>query len=462
MCLGSSRLANWYGRIINPIFDKWLLVSKIKTLAQSSGQSFIFIGILVMPQGVGYRFSVGHLDFPRLMLLLVIGVWFASTVREFVKSKKMQFIGGFNIVAVIVGLILLSAVTSSNVYVSAILATQLCLLWFGFAYAYVSLFDGSENWQKLYKSLLLVFSLLILITACEFALQQYLISPEYRTSFWGIKRYEWFSGRVLIRNNALLIQGPFLWNHTLSGLCAAGSGLAIYALDKEKRWGLVFTYMFVFMLIASGTRAGFAAVAFAFFAYAVWFRFLPILLHFGFATVASNFLFVARTGNNAPIFFTHDLSTAAFINQTTHIDNYEVLAKASDCSSFSSLGVLGVKVMGFCENVLKIDDWWLFGYGFGSFQRPGEVLSTRIPYNDPGLIQLIFLESGVLAGALLLFLLVKATLVGLKYNETKYYAVGIFAWALFALSSWDVWPLLLIMVFVFKIFQHSQVQTANT
>ena len=58
--------------------------------------------------------------------------------------------------------------------------------------------------------------------------------------------------------------GPFMWSHALSGLCAAGSGVAIYAIDKSKNWGLLFAYIFVFLLIAAGTRAGFYAVAIAF------------------------------------------------------------------------------------------------------------------------------------------------------------------------------------------------------
>ena len=37
-----------------------------------------------------------------------------------------------------------------------------------------------------------------------------------------------------------------MWSHALSGLCAAGSGVPIYAVDKGKNWGLLFMDFFDF------------------------------------------------------------------------------------------------------------------------------------------------------------------------------------------------------------------------
>ena len=109
----------------------------------------------------------------------------------------------------------------------------------------------------------------------------------------------------------------------------------------------------------------------------------------------------------------------------------------------SKLGPVGVKIMGFTLNVARIKDWWLLGYGW-SFQRPRSVSSNAIPYDDPGLVQLIFLESGVVAGFLFTFILFQAILIGLKSEQMGFLSAGIFAWWLFALSSWEVWPLLLV------------------
>jgi len=126
--------------------------------------------------------------------------------------------------------------------------------------------------------------------------------------------------------------------------------------------------------------------------------------------------------------------------------------------TFSSLGPVGVKIMGFLLNTSQIEEWWVLGYGFGSFQRPSQVVSNAIQYDDPGIIQLIFLESGLVAGFLLVFILIRATLLSLKYDSLKYYSVGITAWSLFALSSWEVWPLVLVVIFVLKIFSYDQLQ----
>ena len=57
-----------------------------------------------------------------------------------------------------------------------------------------------------------------------------------------------------------------------------------------------------------------------------------------------------------------------------------------------------------------------------------------------------------------MFILIRATLLGLRYDSLKYYSIGITAWSLFALSSWEIWPLVLVMIFVFKIFRHDQSQ----
>ena len=48
--------------------------------------------------------------------------------------------------------------------------------------------------------------------------------------------------------------------------------------------------------------------------------------------------------------------------------------------------------MGFLLNIGQIEEWWLLGYGFGSYQCPAQIISTAIQYDDPGIVQLIFLE----------------------------------------------------------------------
>lgn len=422
----------------------------------------ILMGIFLIPHGMGYRFSIGHVDIPRLILLTVIAFWFVGLLRDFFKSKMIILEPGTKLISLLVILILMSAIASPNTFESTILAGQLCLLWFVFALAYVSLFDRDGNGHELHVALVIIFVILFIYAFYEVFFQKYLVPHDYRSSFWGIAGYEWITSRILYRSDTILAQGPFMWNHGLSGLCAAGSGVAIYAIDKGKNWGLLFAYIFVVLLISTGARAGFYGVAIAYSLYSIWSKRFSYLLHFILATLFAELLYQLHVNSHAPVFFAGDISQrwiSHLPSMTATLESYELVFLSAELAQFlSNLGPVGIKIMGFLLNFSQIEEWWMLGYGFGSFQRPGQIMSTAIHYDDPGIIQLIFLESGVVVGFLFVFILIRASLLSLKYDSTKYYCVGITAWSLFALSSWEVWPLLLVMIFVFKIFRHDQSQ----
>jgi hypothetical protein len=427
----------------------------------------ILIGVFLVPHGIGYRFSIGHVDIPRLIILTVIAYWFVGVLRGFFKSKMIILKPGTKPIVTLVMLILMSAIGSSNPIASTILAGQLCLLWFVFALAYVSLFNDDKDGRLLNAALIMIFVVLFLFALYEVVFQTYLVPHEYRTSFWGIAGYEWITSRVLYRSETVLAQGPFMWNHALSGLCAAGSGLAIYAIDKGKNWGLLFAYIFVILLISAGVRAGFYAVAIAFSLYSVWSKKFSYLLHFSLATLVTDIFYQLYVGSHAPVFFRSDISShwVEHVPSMSRVQDWfsswassQTFLSETMVKTFSSLGPVGVKIMGFLLNTSQIEEWWVLGYGFGSFQRPSQVVSNAIQYDDPGIIQLIFFESGLVAGFLLVFILIRATLLSLRYDSLKYYSVGITAWSLFALSSWEVWPLVLVVIFVFKIFSYDQMQ----
>lgn len=214
------------------------------------------------------------------------------------------------------------------------------------------------------------------------------------------------------------------------------------------------------LLIAAGSRAGFYAVAIAFLLYSIRFKQFFVMLHFALATLITEASYIALIGSHAPVFFFADMSSGWVdgVSNMGHVQTSfnSVSSSPESTAVLSDLGPVGVKIMGFLLNVTKIEEWWLFGYGFGAFQRSGQISSNAIYCDDPGIILLIFLESRVVAGCLLIFILIRATLLALKYESLKLYSVGITAWSLFALSSWEVWPLMLVMIFVFKIFKHDK------
>ena len=155
------------------------------------------MGVFLVLHGIGYRFSIGHVDIPRLIILTVIAYWFVGVLRGFFKSKMIILEPGTKLVGTLVMLILMSAVAASNPVASTILAGQLCLLWFVFALSYVSLFVHDEDGRLLNAALIMIFVVLFLYSLYEVFFQTYLVPHNYRSSFWGIAGYEWITSRVL-------------------------------------------------------------------------------------------------------------------------------------------------------------------------------------------------------------------------------------------------------------------------
>ena len=147
------------------------------------------MGIFLVPHGIGYRFSIGHVDIPRLIILTVIAYWFVGVLQSFFKSKMIILEPGTKLIGTLVMLILMSAIASSNPVASTILAGQLCLLWFVFALAYFRLFNDDEDGRLLNAALIMIFVILFLYALYEVLFQTYLIPHNYRSSFWGIAGY---------------------------------------------------------------------------------------------------------------------------------------------------------------------------------------------------------------------------------------------------------------------------------
>ncbi|MCE2517070.1 MAG: hypothetical protein J4F41_04390, partial [Alphaproteobacteria bacterium] len=308
---------------------------------------------------------------------------------------------------------------------------------------------------------IVVFIILFGVIMIEVLTQKYLVSPELRTSYYGVPGYEWFSDRVLIRGELLLPQGPFTWNHTLSGITCVGMAIALWAMDKHKIYGLIFAYALFILNVIAGVRAGTGGCLIAITLYAIWIRRPLVLVDIMAAILVANLAFLVLFDKHLPIFFSGDLSAACTHGIPVHQETQDAFADQFNAhfsseliASIESLGTVGVKIAGFLMNLMNIENWWAFGYGFASFQRPLEVTSSAIQYNDPGIVQLIFLECGLLAGGMFIFILIRAVLIGLKYKAMEYYSVGITAWAIFALSSWEVWPVGFVMLFVLMIHRY--------
>ncbi|MBL6783373.1 MAG: hypothetical protein ISQ21_10125 [Alphaproteobacteria bacterium] len=424
--------------------------------------SLLFFTVFLVPHGMGIRFKLGQLDIPRtaIILTVILGAYFYF--KEWFTARKLIFPSGSVPLVIFSSLIFLSAVLSSNVSASLQLSSQLLTMWIIFPLAYIKLFENDIDGSIFKFSFIATLMLVVATLLVEVSNQTYIFPPEIRTSYFGIEGYEWFSSRVLYRNGVLLPQGAFTWNHSIAGLACVSAGLAIYCYEKFKKLGLIACYLIFMMVFVSGVRAGAAGCLIAIMCYAFWFRQPMAIIHFIGAIIIAEILYLVVLGNHIPIFFDGDINKG-WIEGTVNkeiVNTSLTYLNPVVVENLSSFGTIGIKIIGFFVNLTILDEWWAFGFGFGSFQRSTEVLSLGIQYNDPGIIQLIFLESGVIAGGLFTFILVRATVLGLKYEVTKYYSVGIIAWFIFALSSWDVWPVMIVVLFVLKIhkYQYHQIQ----
>ena len=117
--------------------------------------------------------------------------------------------------------------------------------------------------------------------------------------------YVW--GPVPIRHNfgtwPIHVKSCVMW------VVCAGSGSAIYAIDKGKNWDLLFTYIFVILLISAVKRAGFYAVAIAFSLHSVWSKKFSHLLHVSLATLVADIFYQLYVGFHASVFLRGDIAT---------------------------------------------------------------------------------------------------------------------------------------------------------
>ena len=415
--------------------------------------SIIFMAILLIPHGMGVRFSFGHIDIPRLVILLTTFYGFYLYLLSWIKAKKIILPEGAKLLACFSSILILSAIFSSNLTASLTLCLQLLTIWVFFPLAIVKIFENNSI-ETLFKAFGVIIVILSLYAFYEIVVQNYLVSPEMRTSFHD---NEQFNKTKHFRNGILLSRGPFMWNHTLSSIGIILCGVGLYAYEKKKSIGIVITFLTFLIVFSSGVRAGNIGLFIGILAYSIYTRQFWILIHY-FASLAllSGFYFLLFE-MPLPFLFSGDLSyewmAPTAQSNVDIIEHFETL-NIPLFSALKNSGTVGIKIAGFILNILQLDQWWAVGYGFGSFQRPDKILSDAIQYNDPGLVQLFFLESGLFAGGLLLFFLFRAIYDGFKYDQTRPMAVGILAWSIFALSSWDIWPLMLATIFGLLIFRH--------
>jgi len=100
---------------------------------------FIFMAILLIPHGMGVRFSIGHIDIPRLVILLTTFYGFYLYLLSWIKAKKIILPEGAKLLAGFSSILILSAIFSSNLTASLTLCLQLLTIWVFFPLAIVKI-----------------------------------------------------------------------------------------------------------------------------------------------------------------------------------------------------------------------------------------------------------------------------------------------------------------------------------
>ncbi|MCE2517554.1 MAG: hypothetical protein J4F41_06925, partial [Alphaproteobacteria bacterium] len=148
--------------------------------------SLVVLGaILLVPHGMGVRLYIGHLDLPRLSILITIGLGAVLYFRQWFTAGKIICPPGSISIITLMTCIAISVLISSNIIASLILALQLMAMWFLFPLAFIKLFRDDIDGVILNSSLIVVINNLFGVIMIEVLTQKYLVSPELRTRYYG-------------------------------------------------------------------------------------------------------------------------------------------------------------------------------------------------------------------------------------------------------------------------------------
>lgn len=421
----------------------------------------LFLAV-VLPQGIGVRFSsfLPHIDLPRIFILAVIVCGFGSfVVSKSWKSVKHMPISCVILFCMTVWWIITAFISVSHVE-SILFSLKLLMIGPIYGLAFYILIDEKSNMDRVFVWMLITLGVLIGYALFEFIFQRYLIPNSLKTAYFNFEYYRKIIEICPRRVQGLLVKGPYITNHDLAGILCVFSGFTWWMLEKKKVWGIVFAALFMVALYAVGVRAALVAIVFSAMAFLLIRRsgknivrlLLAMILAVGFLSckLTPKILF-------GGIFTTKDI-TVTMVDVSSKKMNLDITRSSSTLSKATfnfkdkkkcydflyNSGTIGVRISGFLLNLTNVKYWGLFGYGPGAFFVPNKVVSKAIQYDDPGLFFALMFESGIIMGLLLILLFTRIFYLGLRNSKTDiwFLGVGVFAWFIFSLSSWVVWPML--------------------
>ena len=359
---------------------------------------------------------------------------------------------------------IVSSLSSQNIYPSLYLSFKLIVIWVLFACAFDYLNSGINSNLNFLNALNIVLIGLVLYALIEFLLQTYVIPNWLRTSFSNIEEYKFMNTRILFRNNLILSQGPFTWNHGLGGVLCSLLGMMLFKFENNKVTGSILAILFFLAILTNGMRSVYIATSLGLIVWCLYRFNLRNILRLGICILISFGVYSTKANPKNVVFYNEDMKVSIneyLIHENFRLDSSKtakILSKFipyefSTIKTFlDTSGTFSIRLIGFVENVSNYKQWWLTGYGVGAFQKPGVIQSKAIQYNDPGLIMLFLFEFGLFPFLIIMLLIILSFCKSIK-NENWMLGIGIASWFVFSLSSWAIWPMLLISVFITKILK---------
>ena len=158
-------------------------------------------------------------------------------------------------------LMIVSALLSQNIYPSLYLSFMLIVIGVLFACAFDYLNCSINSNLNFLNALSIILIGLVLYALIEFLLQTYVIPNWLKTSFSTIEGYNTHMNiRMSFRNNLVLSQGPFTWNHGLGGVLCSLLGMMLFKFETHKFTGSILAILFFLAVLTNGMRLVFIAI----------------------------------------------------------------------------------------------------------------------------------------------------------------------------------------------------------
>lgn len=394
----------------------------------STAALFLFGLSILLPQGVGFRLPWGlpNFDLPRLAILALLGFFVLRTLH----SGRIALNGASRTLTLFFLLSVwgfVSAYASESPSQSLIWAIGSALVYWGFAFAFISLADPRRQRGRIIRSLVVIVVILSVWSVIELITQQKLVPVR---NIWEESDYMRFSTtlRRLIPGSSVILPymsiGPYALNLSLAGaLCALG-GFLLLGRYRSGTTRLLTYGLFILAVLATQSRAGIVALGVMILVMVAWRKSGRARFWLLSAAVLVVALAWVVGGQQAQLLVTSSLEGAT--------------ATAEENTGSVAARLLGLSIL-----LGQIDRWWLLGFGPGSLFDADRVTSSVEGFSDAGLFFAFFIESGLPAGLFFSILILGSIWRGIRSLDPDVRAatLGLIGFLVTALSSVTPWAL---------------------